>query len=89
VKLHLSVHSFFAPFVDLNGRPCPAIKRLIDEEFSPVAMAKTANELEVKDIYQFTRFVNFLKKLIEQIHLDPKAPSHVDIDQGQAGGCGA
>lgn len=86
VKAHISVRSFFAPFVQLNGKSCPAIKRMIDEEFSKESIEQAYAVLYTKktavNIWQNTLsdFAHKLRHLVESIHLDPQAAESAEVD---------
>jgi hypothetical protein len=84
VKAHISVHSYFAPFIELNGVNSPAIKRLIDEEFSTESIAESSKELPPSDVWQYLGFVDHLKQIVAAIHRDPNAIPELDYDKVQA-----
>jgi hypothetical protein len=79
VRLYISVNSFFAPFVDLNDRPSPAIKRLIDEEFSEEAMLKSFEQLGGA-VHDFVTFTDRLTAIIRTVHRNPNAATELDLD---------
>jgi uncharacterized protein YbaR (Trm112 family) len=84
VKAHISVHSYFAPFVELNGVPCPAIKRLIDEEFNIDAINKSCDELGPYQTgvegWRLSAFLLVLQETVYRLHLDPNAVPELDVD---------
>lgn len=83
VRAHISVHSYFAPFVELNGVPCLAIKRVIDEEFSKESIDKLSElgpYLPGTNMWPVSTFLITLQGIIERVHLDAHAVPELDLD---------
>jgi hypothetical protein len=83
VRAHISVHSYFAPFVELNGLPCAAIKRVIDEEFSKESidlLSELGPCAPGSNIFPVSTFLMNLQSIIECAHLDPAAVPEIDYE---------
>ena len=105
IKVHVSTHSFFAPFVtkadpveikywdsgtaskepktDIVYPEMPAIKRIIDEEFSDEAIQKSLTELGPytpgTEPWPVTAFLGNLWNMVTGIHRDPNAVPSLDL----------
>lgn len=80
LRLYLSTNSYFAPFVELDGVKSPAIKRLIDEEFSNESIINVLNVLPQCDDVTFSVFVVRLQDIIKEAHTNPHTAIEVDFD---------
>lgn len=82
VKMHISVHSWFAPVVTLNDVLSPAIKLLVDEQLSEEAMRKAWGLLGLR-LFDFATTCNIISSVVDSVHNDPNAVEALDFDLAQ------